>query len=310
MPPVDATERTREGRAVSVRPSRADDLPEIEAVMLASLEADAIPGFTRFDLSRAIVRIPADYDGTLVALDGEAVVGYCTPRHDDLTVRPECRRRGHGRRLVAAARELAGRRGDATLVLYVPSHLDASRRFAEALGFSYASSLWLFRLPGDRPVGAPEFPADVVTRSWGPDEDLPAYVTFANASFEGHPTPLGLNKELARHVAGLPGFDPGGILLVSRSAEPERLVAFTKVELMPEPPGPPTGYIAQIGVLPEWRGRGLGRALLRWGVAYTRSRGATTVELSVEARNETATRLYRSEGFSPAIEWPHWSLST
>jgi ribosomal protein S18 acetylase RimI-like enzyme len=61
-------------------------------------------------------------------------------------------------------------------------------------------------------------------------------------------------------------------------------------------------------VLPAWRGRGLGRELLRWGVTELRGRGAGPIELSVEAQNERATGLYRAHGFEPAIEWPHWVL--
>jgi ribosomal protein S18 acetylase RimI-like enzyme len=59
-------------------------------------------------------------------------------------------------------------------------------------------------------------------------------------------------------------------------------------------------------VLPRWRGRGLGRELLRWGIALCRARGAERIELSVEALNERALGLYRTDGFEPTIEWPHW----
>ncbi len=72
--------------------------------------------------------------------------------------------------------------------------------------------------------------------------------------------------------------------------------------------GRPLGDINLIGVLPKWRGRGIGRALLQWGVAELRSRGAARIELSVEAANERATGLYRAHGFEPTIEWPHWVL--
>jgi ribosomal protein S18 acetylase RimI-like enzyme len=63
-----------------------------------------------------------------------------------------------------------------------------------------------------------------------------------------------------------------------------------------------------VGVLPAWRGRGLGRELLRWSVEYLRGRGAGLIELSVEAANDRATELYRKHGFVPTIEWPHWAL--
>ncbi len=68
------------------------------------------------------------------------------------------------------------------------------------------------------------------------------------------------------------------------------------------------GEVGLIGVLPAWRGRGLGREALRWGVNELRGRGAGRIVLAVEAANERATRLYRSHGFEPMIEWPHWEL--
>jgi ribosomal protein S18 acetylase RimI-like enzyme len=83
-------------------------------------------------------------------------------------------------------------------------------------------------------------------------------------------------------------------------------VAFAKVEVGPGDDGVIEGWIALIGVLPAWRGRGLGRELLRWTVAYARAREAVRVELSVEALNERALGIYRRDGFVPTIEWPHW----
>ena len=55
-----------------------------------------------------------------------------------------------------------------------------------------------------------------------------------------------------------------------------------------------------------WRGRGLGRKLLRWSVAALRARGAGDVWLSVEAENVAALRLYEAEGFVAEVEWPNW----
>jgi ribosomal-protein-alanine N-acetyltransferase len=59
-------------------------------------------------------------------------------------------------------------------------------------------------------------------------------------------------------------------------------------------------------VLREYRGRGLGRWLLIWGIERLRSIGIDTIELSVDAENENAVGLYRSVGFEPVEEWPQW----
>jgi mycothiol synthase len=243
-----------------------------------------------------------------VAEDGDEIVGYCAPRFDDLTVRPDRRRQGIGRALVAAALQLSDERGMDELTLYVPAHLPASMAFARALGFEYGSSLWLFRLAADHEVVPPSLPEGFAVSSWRTDIDVDAFVTFATAAWEGHPSPLHLTPELARLVAELPDFDPEGICFVARAETPDLPIAFAKVELRPDDDGGVTGWIGQIGVLPAERGNGLGRWLLRWGVAYLRARGAAVVELAVEAANDRALGLYRRNGFEPAVEWPHWVL--
>ncbi len=293
-----------------VRPFGAGDEAGVRAVMEASLATDGIPGFVRSDIERAMVRIVPDPEGTVVALEDDRVVGYCTPNHDDLTVLPEARRRGHGRRLVAAAREVVRRRRQLELQLYVPSHLPGSIAFAERLGFTYRSSLWMFVLDAGQAVPAPAFPDDVVVRTWDParDTDLEAWTAFMHRAFEGHPTRMSWTPAVIAHIHTLPDFDPGGILIVAARDRPDAPIAFARTELNdPDSPvGERTGDVGLIGVLPAWRRRGLGRELLRWSVTELRSRGAGPIELSVEAANDRATALYRAHGFEPSIEWPHW----
>lgn len=291
-----------------VRQFRRGDEAGIRAVMEASFDVDRMPGWTRQEIEVAISRLPADPVGVVVAEVGDEIVGYCAPRFDDLTVHPGHRRQGHGRRLARAALELAAEHGLDELTLFVPTHLPGSIEFARAIGLAYSSSLWLFRLPAGRPVPAPELPDGYVTHPWPRDIDVEAFVVFANAAWEGHPTPLHLTADLARLVADLPDFDPEGICFVARADAPGVPVAFAKTELRPDDDGHPVGWIGQIGVLPAHRGIGLGRWLLRWGVAYLRGRGAGAVELAVEAANDRALGLYLRNGFEPAVEWPHWVL--
>lgn len=60
------------------------------------------------------------------------------------------------------------------------------------------------------------------------------------------------------------------------------------------------GAIQNLGVLPERRGQGLGRALLLQALAGFVRVGANRAMLEVTARNETAIRMYRSVGFRNA----------
>lgn len=296
----------------AVRPSRTEDVADIRAVMEACLAEDRIPGFVPSDIERALIRIRAVPQNTVVAIEDDRVVGYCTPDHDDLTVHPGWRRRGHGRRLVDAAADLVRARGDDVLQLYVPAHLPASTAFAESVGLTYRSSLWQFELPAGHEVPPPVFPPTVRIRAWDPatDTDFDAWAAFMLAAFEGHPSPMHWTPAVIRAVHDDPGFDPSSVLRVSDAADPGRLVAFARIELrdVDLARGERTGEVGLIGVLPGWRRQGLGRELLRWCVTTLRASGAGRIELSVEAENDRATAMYRAHGFTPAIEWPHWVL--
>jgi mycothiol synthase len=58
---------------------------------------------------------------------------------------------------------------------------------------------------------------------------------------------------------------------------------------------------------PDWRGRGLGRALLTAGVRNLRDRGATSVALGVDGGNPVPVALYRSIGFESISRLEVWA---
>ena len=57
-------------------------------------------------------------------------------------------------------------------------------------------------------------------------------------------------------------------------------------------------FISDLVVLPAYRGRGLGRALLQKAEEQGHLHGATTLKLEVLAKNEAALTLYKHHGFS------------
>jgi ribosomal protein S18 acetylase RimI-like enzyme len=57
-------------------------------------------------------------------------------------------------------------------------------------------------------------------------------------------------------------------------------------------------FLAHLGVLPQFEGRGLGRQLLEWAEDRGRSAGLGKITLTVDADNERAMRLYERAGFS------------
>lgn len=57
------------------------------------------------------------------------------------------------------------------------------------------------------------------------------------------------------------------------------------------------GAVQNVGIAPEHRGRGLGRALVLKSLAGFQEAGVSRVYLDVTARNTAAVQLYRSVGF-------------
>ncbi len=62
---------------------------------------------------------------------------------------------------------------------------------------------------------------------------------------------------------------------------------------------PVVWYVSNMAVAPEWRGRGVGRALLRALAVAARAQGIPALFLHVEPGNAAARALYASLGFSP-----------
>jgi ribosomal protein S18 acetylase RimI-like enzyme len=87
--------------------------------------------------------------------------------------------------------------------------------------------------------------------------------------------------------------DPGRWWLAREAGRPVGVLLLTE---MPEWDG---WDLAYVGVVPEARGRGLGRELTRKALTEARAAGATQVTLAVDARNRPAWDLYRGLGFTP-----------
>lgn len=124
--------------------------------------------------------------------------------------------------------------------------------------------------------------------NWSPDrEPFPRDVVLNHAAF-------------AHYVAGWPA--PGDLGVVAGAARPGTgPVGAAWLRYLPAN-DPGYGFVAEdvpelsIGVHPEYRGRGIGRRLLRSLLAMAREQGLARVSLSVE-RDNRARDLYLGEGF-------------
>jgi mycothiol synthase len=189
---------------------------------------------------------------------------------------------------VARERDLLGR--GAEILLPMEDFSSEGQAFAAHHRFQRERFFWrMTRPPG--PIDPPAWPEGVTVRVFdGSEEALVDWNDIYEASFAGHYRPIPSTPELCRQLAAAPDFLPDGMILTYRDG---RCVGFCRNETMGM-----TGVIGLLGVAPEAQRIGLGRALLRWGVAYFSDPRWKSVGLGVDGDNETATALYRSEGFT------------
>jgi mycothiol synthase len=297
-----------------IRPLRPTDLSGVGAIWHACVDEGTWEGTDHAEIERQLEQIEAEPWWTLVADVAGTVAGSITPRLNDVSVAAAHRRRGIGTALVRASLGVVRALRDPYLLLYVPGGGDPpvdtpARRFAEACGLAYRATLTRMLLDDLSRTPEPELPAGVILRTFGTDgEDTAAYADLMNASFLSHPTPVSWTRQQVERAHGMPGIELDGIALLALSDRPSPLVGFVRTRVEEDDAGRRFGEVALVGVLPEWRGRGLGRALMRWSIARFRSLGLEEAELLVVAANDRALGLYAAEGFRTVVAWPQWSL--
>ena len=80
----------------------------------------------------------------------------------------------------------------------------------------------------------------------------------------------------------------------------EQMVGFIAADIRPSQR---MAWIATIGVLPEYRGKGIGTVLLE---ACEQELQVDAIRLNVRLSNHTAIRLYKSLRYQPVGRWPHY----
>ena len=154
-----------------------------------------------------------------------------------------------------------------------------------------------------QPIPQNELPEDYRILKW--DERLLSH--HAQAKYESFRNELDANvfpclgdadgcRRLMRDISNRQGFIPEATWLIAFQPTNQRKPVYCgTVQGIRDAQG--IGSIQNVGIVPEHRGKGLGKVLLSYALNGFRKRAITTASLEVTAENHDAFRLYWRFGF-------------
>jgi mycothiol synthase len=304
---------SRRGVEVHIRALRPEDVPAWVALINAADAVDELGRATTEEETKAKLGSPGyGFEQVLLAWQGQRLVGYADLRlqADDraiggVTVHPRARRRGVGHKLLNRLVALARSQGVRYLDVPVVPRVTAAVALLIRAGFKrvrdWQEMVWVGREP---PPASEPLPG-VRLRTYQPGQpvlwpgtgDEAAWIALDAAAFVGHWGAAALTSDDVAAIARRPDFDPAGLWFAEADG---KLVGQALARYNPFGPtlrGMPVGQIEDVAVLPDYRGRGIGRALLLAAMNYLWDRGCRVIELTVDTANVDAHRLYDALGF-------------
>jgi len=294
---------------VSVRSAARDDLDQVVALLRgAELVDSGRATWSREEVDADWNRLGFDLgaDARVFFTDGD-LVAYAETVGGRLwgTVAPHARGRGLGTALLRwqeeRAREQARMQG-ATGMLLGQTLADSAHgaiALLQAHGYTALYSAWSLQLPSEIDLSATAPPADIRFRQMQAGEGRSIYEVIERA-FNESPGRAPQSFEVWRAATvGRPDFDPC-LTFVAVGADGTIVGAAIGIEY------PDGGWVQQLAVVAEQRGRGIARALLGAVFGALRGRGLTSLGLSTDSRTG-ALDLYRRLGMVVERSFKHWS---
>ncbi|MFD7748097.1 GNAT family N-acetyltransferase [Streptomyces sp. NPDC059698] len=235
-----------------------------------------------------------------VAISTDAAFGPTAGVLTSLAVDEARRRRGRGTIAALAAEEVLRGWGCTRVRVEVPAGNEPARRLASALGYTERSRNMVKRLGPD----AAPLPAGLTARPLS-EEEFAVWRQEAVRAYAQEWVERGAEPEQARlkserdHASLLPdglATEKTRFEVLVRAGEVVGRVWVGPGE--PEPGGPPAGFVFDVEVRAEHRGRGYGRALMLLAEDVVRAWDADRIGLHVFASNTPALKLYESLGYT------------
>ncbi|WP_405660588.1 GNAT family N-acetyltransferase [Streptomyces sp. NBC_01166] len=233
-----------------------------------------------------------------VAISTDPAFGASAGILQSLGIDEAHRRRGRGTIAALAAEEVLRGWGCTQVRLVAPVDNHAARALATVLGYNERSRNMLKTLRRT----APALPAGVTGRPMT-EQEYAAWAATSVDTYTQEWVERGVPEEQARrksetdHATNLPdGLATPGMyfhVLVHDGA----VLGYVWVARRDVPDGDDLGYVFDVEVREEYRGRGYGRALMHLAEEITLDAGLGLLGLHVFADNTPALRLYESLGY-------------
>lgn len=234
-----------------------------------------------------------------VAISTDDAFGPTAGVLGSLSVDEARRRRGRGTIAALAAEEVLRGWGCTQVRVEVPADNDPARRLAAMLGYTERGRN-MVKVLGPDP---PPLPEGLIARAMS-EAEFAEWRSGAVRSYAQEWTDRGVPPEQARrksetdHAAHLPDGRATEGVSFRVLVHGDEAVGHVWVARRDLPPGGPAGYVFDVEVREEHRGRGHGRTLMLLAEDVTRAWGADRLGLHVFASNTVALRLYESLGYA------------
>jgi GNAT superfamily N-acetyltransferase len=287
----------------TARPARIEDAEAVTTVIAAS-ESHHV-GYVNIDFDDVLADYASATDlarDSLVVFEGDRLVAQMLVsrgRYADGTVHPEAEGRGVGTAILRWSRGIARLQGGTVVGGTVPDANVPARRLFLANGYAPHWESWILEIAHETEPAPPELREGVVIRPCSPGEEPTVHRVIEDAFAEWESRPSNPFDEWRAWALGRRGFEPWMLPVVVDRGEivgAAYLIRYAN----------DGGWVQQIAVRADRRGRGLGRALLQHAFGEFFRRGERITGLSTDSRTGART-LYEHVGMHVKTSYTHFA---